>query len=133
MKIEEYNVWLEEFMKLNYYKDGKVIRTIYNEENIHDRLQVAYAYYEAVNKNMDWYTKQNIITSIVNIKLNQLRKVAKRFYEDSLDENIELSAYEATEVFIYNCNVIKEEMMAFKIYAEKREKRHNKEIRQSGL
>ena len=30
-------------------------------------------------------------------------------------------------------NVIKEEMMAFKIYAEKREKRHNKEIHQSGL
>ena len=73
MKIKEYSVWLEEFMKLNYYEDGRVIRTIYNKENMHDRLQVAYAYYEAVNRNMDWYSKQNIIHSIVNIKLNQLR------------------------------------------------------------
>ena len=92
MKIEEYYAWLKDYFKLNYYKDGRVIRTIYNKENMHDRLQVEYAYYEAVNRNMDWYTKQNIITSIVNIKLTQLREIAKRFYEDSLDENVKLSA-----------------------------------------
>ena len=133
MKIEEYYAWLKDYFKLNYYKDGRVIRTIYNKENMHDRLQVAYAYYEAVNRNMDWYTKQNIITSIVNIKLNQLREVAKRFYEDSLDENVKLSAYEVSEAFIDNCNTIKEEMMIFKTYADEREKRHSKEIRPSGL
>ena len=99
MKIEEYYAWLKDYFKLNYYKDGRVIRTIYNKENMHDRLQVAYAYYEAVNRNMDWYTKQNIITSIVNIKLTQLREVAKRFYEDSLDENVKLSAYEVVNTY----------------------------------
>ena len=37
------------------------------------------------------------------------------------------------EAFIDNCNIIKEEMMIFKTYADEREKRHSKEIRQSGL
>ena len=46
---------------------------------------------------------------------------------------IKLSAYEVSEAFIDNCNTIKEEMMIFKTYADEREKRHSKEIRQSGL
>lgn len=127
MTRTEYDKWLKNYMKLHYDDNGRIKQTVFDNKDMKDRLAVCYANYEAVEE-PDFYSKQLIISYIVDLRIQELRSVTSNFIEEMDDEESDKDAYQAAKDLIHNCKVIEEEMDIFRKHYLQREKKHKSSV-----
>ena len=132
--MSDFTKWLKNFVAIYEDKEGNYVHRFIDKTNFSEQLKVIYVYYETMNSKVpDYYSKQLVLSSILDIRRSEIIEATKIFLQNSTtdDETSKNSFRYELVKFRNNMDILTDELEMISDYIiELTEKFHRKLVKE---